>query len=60
MTNQEWLEAVDPRPMLRWLGDRIGSHEAMRFAFSCCDRIRVLISDPRSVLGRVDLSWWSW
>jgi hypothetical protein len=49
MTEQEWQEAVDPRPMLRWLGDRIGAREAMLFACACCTRIRPLIRDPRSV-----------
>jgi hypothetical protein len=49
MTEQEWQEAIDPRPMLRWLSSRIGAREAMRFAYSCCDRVRALIHDPRSV-----------
>jgi hypothetical protein len=49
VTEREWQEAVNPLPMLRWLGDRIGAREAICFASSCCARVRPLIRDPRSV-----------
>ncbi len=49
MTEVEWRVAIDPTPMLRSLPENAGSSDLCLFACACCDRIRRLMQDPRSM-----------
>jgi hypothetical protein len=49
MTDVEWRVATDPTPMLRSLPGNAGSSDICFFVCACCDRIRRLMQDPRSV-----------
>jgi hypothetical protein len=53
MTEDEWLEAADPEPMLQYLQtgllEHLGRNRKFRlFACVCCRRIWHLLTDPRS------------
>ena len=48
MTEAEWREAQDPHSMRRLL-QGASQRDLMFFAYSCCDRIRGLIRDRRSL-----------
>lgn len=48
MTEQEWLAASKPRPMLKFLLDKLTERKLRFFAFACCRRIWSLLSDDRT------------
>jgi hypothetical protein len=48
MTEQEWLESVDPKPMLRFLGKKASLRKLRLFACACCRRVWPLLTDARS------------
>lgn len=45
MTEQEWLQCVDPAPMLNSL-DESNPRKLRLFAVACCRRIQHLLTDP--------------
>jgi hypothetical protein len=48
LSEKGWLTAVDPKPMLKYLRDRVSERKLRLFAIACCRRIDRLITDPRS------------
>ncbi len=49
MTEAEWSEGSDPTPMLLSVYEKARPREFALFTVACCDRIRHLLIDPRSV-----------
>jgi hypothetical protein len=49
MTEQEWLLATDPGPMLAFQQGWAGERQLRLFALACCCRIARLLTDQRSV-----------
>ena len=54
MTEFEWLQGRDPRPMLELVGARASERKLRLFASACCRRIWPLLTDPRS---RAAVEW---
>ncbi len=52
MTEAEWSEGSDPTPMLLSVYEKARPREFALFTVACCDRIRHLLIDPRSVHAR--------
>jgi hypothetical protein len=48
MTEQEWLQATDPKPMLKFLGGRASERKLRLFSVACCRRVYHLLTDERS------------
>ena len=48
MDENEWLNATDPAPMLRFLERRANERKVRLFAVACCRRIWHLVVDERS------------
>jgi hypothetical protein len=48
MTEQEWLQADDPRPMLRFLKNKVPDRKLRLFAVACCRSVWPCITQPRS------------
>ena len=48
MTEEEWLTATDPTPMLEFLRDGEDDRRLRLFAVSCCQKIWHLLGDDRS------------
>lgn len=48
MTEEEWLAATDPGPMMEFLGHRVSERKLRLFAVACCRRVEHLFSDLRS------------
>jgi hypothetical protein len=51
MTEEGWLKAIDPGPMLQFLKGRMSDRKLRLFACGCCRRIWDLITDKRSRLA---------
>jgi hypothetical protein len=47
MTESEWLNATERRPMLEFLGGRANDRQLRLFAAACCRRIWNLLADER-------------
>lgn len=47
MTEEEWLAATDPAPMLRSLARKPGDRKVRLFAVGCCWRVTHLLEDER-------------
>jgi hypothetical protein len=45
MTEQQWLECTDPRPMLEYFGEMRLEPRLRRLAVECCRRVRHLITE---------------
>ena len=48
MTEQEWLECADPKPMLKFLTSKASERKLQLFAVLVCGRLLRLLQDPRS------------
>jgi hypothetical protein len=46
MTEQEWLESVDPQPMLEFLGDKVNDRKLRLFACACYRRFWPFLKIP--------------
>jgi hypothetical protein len=47
MTEQEWLHADDPAPMLKYLRGKVSERKLRLFAVASCRRLGPLLKDPR-------------
>jgi hypothetical protein len=47
MTEQDWLQATDPRPMLEFLRGKVSDRKLRLFAVACCRRALHLFRDKR-------------
>ena len=45
MTEAEWLECSDPKPMLEFLRDKASNRKFRLFAVACCRRVEVFFED---------------
>lgn len=48
MTEQEWLQATDPKPMLGFLRGKVSDRKLRLFACGCCRSLWHLLADERS------------
>src|SRR5262245_53412189 len=48
MTEQEWLQATEPKPMLEYLRGRASQRKLRLFAVACCRRVERLFGDKRT------------
>src|SRR5437762_1963169 len=48
MTEQDWLAATDPTPMVKFLRDKVTGRKLRLFAAAGCRRIAHLMTDARS------------
>jgi hypothetical protein len=48
MTEQEWLDGIDPEPMLKTLGRKASDRKLRLFTSACCRRVWHLLADARS------------
>jgi hypothetical protein len=55
MTEQDWLQATDPRPMLHFLDGRASERKLRLFSLACCRRIWHLLPNDSCRIA-VDLS----
>jgi len=46
MTEDEWLNATDPEPMLEWLWNKPGNRKMRLFAAACCRQVWNRINHP--------------
>src|SRR5438445_11670657 len=48
MTEREWLECTDPRPMLEFLRGQASERKLRLFACACCRAVWALLTDQPS------------
>ena len=48
MTEQEWLTAADPQPMLKYVRGRSSERKLRLFAVACCRQVWHLLADERT------------
>lgn len=68
MTEREWRECCDPRPLFRWLGAGADGRKARLFGCHCCRRVwpllgrthrRAVRASERFADGRLsEATWW--